>query len=559
MAGNMRAMMVVMALGSIGCTAEALAAPGDLQARAEAYLKTAYPDAGPGAAVIIVDDGKTVFAGGQGMADVEARTKITPATVFRLGSITKQFTSAVIMQLVEEGKLSLDDPLSKFVPGYPQPGASATVRQLLNHTSGVQSYTGIPGFMGDPAKLGRAYTTDEMIAVFKDVPAPSKPGERWSYNNSGYVLLGAIIEKLTGKPWHQAIEERIAQPLGLKTIRYGTAEASIPNMAKGYRMGESGVERSAPLHMSIPHAAGALVGSVEDLAKWGLALHRGKLVKPASYTLMTQPAKLTDGKTEPYGFGLQLAETRDRPAVGHGGGIPGFSTYSLYVPSEDLYVAVFANSQNPASSPEIVTRRLAAMAMNDPYPEMKRAEMPAASFEPLFGVYAAEGGERAFYARAGKLFTRRKGGNEMEVFPAGEDRFFYGPESLTWFKVTRDPSGKHVMEMYPDGAKTAARALRSGPVPVEAPPVMVPAGVLARYQGTYALGSRQAKVVLGADGGLTAQLTGQPVVRLIAEGPAEFRVEGAEAKVAFVMEGDKAARMIVKQNGQEIPAQRVPD
>jgi CubicO group peptidase (beta-lactamase class C family) len=199
-----------MALAA-ACPAEAL--PADFSAKADALVKKAYPANQPGAAVIVTDDGKTVYAAGHGLADLEAKTPITPATVFRLGSITKQFSAAIILQLVSEGKLSLDDRLSKFLPDYPKPGADATVRQLLNHTSGVQSYTAIPGWMASD-KPARALTTEQLISEFKDLPAPAKPGEAWAYNNSGYVLVGALIEKVAGKPWHQAIEERIASSRG---------------------------------------------------------------------------------------------------------------------------------------------------------------------------------------------------------------------------------------------------------------------------------------------------------------------------------------------------------
>jgi CubicO group peptidase (beta-lactamase class C family) len=195
------------------------AAPADFDSKADSILERAYPAAGPGAAAIVTDHGEAIYVGARGMADIDAGKPITPDTVFRFGSITKQFAAAVMLQLVAEGKVSLDDKLSKFFPSYPKPGADATVRQFLNHTSGIQPYTGIPGWMVE-ANTNRAYTTEEMTAVFRDLPAPSKPGEKWDYNNSGYVLVGAIIEKVTGKPWYTAVDERIVKPLGLSSIRY---------------------------------------------------------------------------------------------------------------------------------------------------------------------------------------------------------------------------------------------------------------------------------------------------------------------------------------------------
>jgi CubicO group peptidase (beta-lactamase class C family) len=213
-------MGTAMAIALAG-TAQAL--PADFKAKADQLVKKSFAADQPGAAVIVTEDGRIVYEAGQGLADVASKTPITPATVFRIGSITKQFSAAIMLQLVAEGKVSLDDKLSKYLPDYPQPGAGATIAQLLNHTVGVQSYTSIPGWMAE-AKTGRAYTTEQLIAEFKDMPAPSKPGEKWEYNNSGYVLVGAVIERVTGKPWHVNVDERIARPLGLKTIRYGVFE-----------------------------------------------------------------------------------------------------------------------------------------------------------------------------------------------------------------------------------------------------------------------------------------------------------------------------------------------
>ena len=550
-----RSLLAALALST---AVPALAAPpADLKEKAESTLAEAYPADGPGAAVIIVDDGKTVFAGGRGLADVEAKRPITPETVFRLGSITKQFSAAVVMQLVQEGRLSLDDKVSKFIPDYPEPGASATVRQLLNHTVGIQSYTGIPGWMGSD-KPATAFTTDALIAEFRDMPSPSKPGEKWDYNNSGYVLVGAVIEKVTGKPWHEAVAERIAGPLGLATIRYGVGEESIPHMAKGYQQGEKGVEPSRPIHMSVPHAAGALVGNVGDLARWAQALHHGKVVNAESYKAMTSPTPLPDGKSHPYGFGLGLDDVRGRPSIGHGGGIFGFSTNSIYIPEEDLFVAVFANSDDPETSPGLVALRLAALALGDPFPTFEAAEVDPASLAPLLGLYKVEGdeAERVFFERDGQLYTRRGEGPESKVWAAGGDRFFYGKDSLTWFEVKRDAAGRPVMEMHQNGAAAAEKAVRAGPVPTE-PVVEVAEATLQSYVGEYQMGPGSAAIARDEAGGLTIRIGTQPALAMRAKSASEFRVPQVGARVVFESEGDKVSGLVVHHNGREMKAPRV--
>lgn len=541
---------------SVGGSAAA-APPADLEARADAIVEAAYPADGPGAAVIITQGGRTIYARGRGLADVEARTPITPDNVFRLGSITKQFTAVVILQLVQEGRISLDDPLSRFIPDYPQPGASATVRQLLNHTSGIQSYTGIPGWMaGDnPA---RARTTDEMIAEFRDRPPPNRPGQVWAYNNSGYVLLGAIIERVTGTPWHQAIEERIARPLGLTTIGYGAEREDRPGMARGYTETEGQVAPMRRLHMSVPHAAGALIGTAGDLARWSHALHRGRVVSPEMYAQMIRPAPLPEGRTHPYGMGLAFDQVRGRATIDHSGGIFGFSTYGTYMPSEDVFVAVLANSDDPASPPGLLAARLAALAIGDPYPSFTPAPVDAAAIAPLLGIYRIGEGEvtRRFFSRDGKLYTMRDGGEDLEVFPAGGDRFFYGPNSLSWFRMARSADGAHVMEMYSNGTITAERAVRTGDVPAEAPAFAVSRAVLESYVGRYVTGGPIAEIALGEDGRLTIQLSGRPAVPLRAVSATEFIVQRVNARIVFHGENGQVNRLVIHQGERQIEGRR---
>jgi len=549
---------VAVAAALLAATAApALAVPPDFRAKADAALAASWPADAPGAAVIVTEHGETVYEAGRGLADVEARTPITPQTVFRIGSITKQFTAAIILQLAQEGRLSLDDPLSRFLPDYPQPGASATVRQLLNHTGGMQSYTGIPGWMVEE-NTNRPYTTDQLIAVFRDLPAPSRPGEQWAYNNSGYVLLGAIIERVTGMPWHQAVQERIARPLGLASLRYGVGETEIPAMAHGYTAGEGGVHPSHRIHMSVPHAAGALVGSVEDLARWAQALHHGRVVGPQSYAQMIAPTTLPDGHTEPYGFGLSNGDVRGRHAIEHGGGIFGFSTDSLYLPEADIFIAVFTNSDAPAASPGVTMRRLAALALGDPYPELRQTAADPAELELWFGVYPLRNGEgeRRFYARDGKLYTQRTGSNELEVFAAGENRFFYGPDSLTWFSLTRDPSGGIAMEMHQNGAVTAERSTRSGAIPPQTATASVPRETLQAYAGNYRMGPAPVIVALGEDARLTVQPARQIPRALRPVSETEFEVEGVDARIVFQRDNGAVTRMVLHQGGREMIAER---
>ncbi len=534
--------------------APAGAIPADFKAKADTLLREAYPATGPGAAVIVTDEGRIVYEAGQGLADIAAKRAVTPQTVFRIGSITKQFSAAIMLQLVAEGKVSLDDRLSKFLPDFPKPGADATITQLLNHTVGVQSYTNIPGWMVEK-NTARAFTTDQMIAEFKDLPAPSRPGEKFAYNNSGYVLVGAVIEKVTGKPWHQAVKERIAGPLGLTTIRYGVFESEMPNMAAGYTDAEGKVAPAQKIHMSVPHAAGALIGSVEDLAKWNHALHHGKVVRPDLYAKMIAPTVMPDGSSEDYGFGIAPREVRSRKAVGHGGGIFGFSTDSIYLPKEDLFVAVFANSDSPATDPGMVMMKLAALAADDPFPTFDKVALDAEAVAPWVGLYKVKDAERRLFLREGKLYTQRTGGGELEAFAAGNGRYFYDG-SLTWFELKRDGGGTPVIAMYQQGAATPEMSVRSGPIPPEPKAAEVSRATLQSYVGTYTSAIGAFTVALPPEGPMTVQLAGQKPLAVQAVSPTEFRTVGVDARILFQGEDGKVIGLVLKQGGREMPAKR---
>ena len=537
---------------SVAASAEA-ALPAGYKAKADALLAQSFAADGPGASVVVSEHGKIVYVGTRGMADVAAKRPITPETVFRMGSITKQFASAVVLQLAAEGKLKLTDPLSKFLPDYPG-GEGITVAELLNHTSGIQSYTDIPGWMTEE-HYGHAYTEEQMLAVFKDLPAKSKPGADWSYNNSGYFLVGVLIEKVTGKPWFDAVDERIAKPLGLATIRYGVEESNIATMAHGYSEDEKGVVPAKRIHMSVPGAAGALVGTPTDLATWGYALHHGKVVTAPYYAQMIAPTHMPDGTTAPYGYGLQPGTLQGAPTVGHSGGIPGFSTDSLYIAKNDVFVAVYTNSDQPKTTPDSITRRLAAMAMGKPFPVFKAVPFNRAAMKPLMGVYKFTEGQRTFFARDGKFFTRRGTGAESEVYSAGGNRFFYGPNELIWFSIDRGPDGKPRFQRHPNGDDVIETGVWTGPVPAEAAAIVVPRDTLSLYVAGYTTPIGKAVVALG-EAGLTIQLAGQPAFPLRAIAMDTFTIDQVGAKIRFVSTGGKVSGLEIEQGGKTLPGTR---
>jgi len=552
MLGSAARFILLASAATMVLSGPATAVPANFQAQADSYVKTAFPAAGPGAAVIVLDHGKIVFAEGQGLADVESKRAITPETPFRLGSITKQFTAAVVLQLVGEGKLSLDDPLSKFFPDWPQPGARATVRQLLNHTSGIFDFSKIPGFLGSEKTL-KPMTTTDLLAVTRSRPAVADPGTRWEYNNGGYVILGAIIEKVTGTPWHQQVVERIAKPLDLKSIRYAVDAEAGSALAHGYSKDGEQYRESRRVHMSVAGAAGGLVGSVADMAKWAQALHHGKVLSPALYKEMTSPARLTTGKTETYGMGFRLRQIRGRAAFVHGGAGKGIDTDSVYIPADDIFVAVFSNTDDPQTDPSLLTRRLAALALGEPIPTFTRVSVDPASLEPLFGAYSKGGDQPTrFFSRAGKLYIGQ-GDEEIEVVAAGDDRFFIPRGDLTWVRFVRQANAAPVMEVHRPDLAAPQRAVRTGDA---APPLAIPASILQSYVGTYKTEVPTVTVAL-ADGQLTIAPEGGKARPMRPVSQTEFMVEDPKMRVIFHVEADgKVNRLTMQRGARELHGQR---
>lgn len=297
----------------------------------------------PGAAIIVTKDGNIIFRKAFGLADLEHNIELQPDMTFRIGSLTKQFTAVAIMILAEDGKLAVTDDIHKFLPDYPTHGARITVENLLTHTSGIRNYTAMPGFAKD---RDRDLTVQQMIDLFKNEPLEFEPGTRFSYSNSGYFLLGAIIEQVSKKPYFSFIAERIFEPLGMTRTAYEGYERSNAKQAEGY----SGRNRVPAISMTRPYAAGALVSCVDDLAVWNAGFSSGKLLKPESWKQIFTSYKLKDGTDANYGYGWGIGKFKNRDAVFHSGGIDGFSSYAMWLPAENVYVALLKNSDGSGGS-----------------------------------------------------------------------------------------------------------------------------------------------------------------------------------------------------------------
>jgi CubicO group peptidase (beta-lactamase class C family) len=304
-----------------------------------------------------MQDGKILFRRGYGLANLETKTPMRPEMVFQIGSVTKQFTSTAILMLVEQLKLSLDDDIRKYLPDYPSKGAIITIEHLLTHTSGIKSYTDDPKW---PALWREDLTPQRVIDITKDSPLEFAPGEKWSYNNTAYTMLGVIIEKVSGLSYSDFLRRNIFEPLGMSRTVYGSLSEIIPNRAAGYTRGPGGWENAPYLSMTQPYSAGALMSAVDDLALWEAAVSSRRLLSRTSWERAFGGFTLAGGEQTHYGFGWQLDEYEGRKLIHHGGGIPGYASEALRMPQERLYVAILTNSDDAPVDLGFLATRLAA-------------------------------------------------------------------------------------------------------------------------------------------------------------------------------------------------------
>jgi CubicO group peptidase (beta-lactamase class C family) len=304
--------------------------------------------------VLVARDGNVLLSKGYGSANLEWNIPNSPSTKFRLGSITKQFTAASILLLEERGKLKVEDPVKKHMPDAPATWDKVTIYHLLTHTSGIPSFTGFPDYTSTEAIPS---PPEKTVARFRDKPLEFEPGEKWNYSNSGYVLLGYLIEKIGGKTYSQFIQENIFTPLGMKDSGYDSNSAVIQRRASGYSPSPKGPVNAGFIHMTIPFAAGSLYSTTEDLLRWEQGLFGGKLLSVPSLQKMTTPFK------SDYAFGLGVRTVNGRKVIDHGGGIEGFNTHLAYYPEDKLTVVVLGNLNG--SAPGDLAGKLGAVAHGD--------------------------------------------------------------------------------------------------------------------------------------------------------------------------------------------------
>ena len=369
--------------------------------------------------VLVAKDGKPVFREGFGFANRELNVPMTPDSVLRLGSITKQFTAASILQLAEQGKLSIDDPVSKYYAAAPAAWSKITVRHLLTHRSGIPSYTGLPGFFEKQSMFAR--TPEQIVELTRDMPLEFEPGAQHAYNNTGYVLLGYIIEKASGQTYADYLQQHIFTPLGLKHTGYDDTKTLLPGRAAGYGFADGAWNNSDYISMTLPHAAGSLYSNVDDLLLWEEALFSGKVVSPASFAAMT-----TDSGNG-YGFGIGTGDFQGHKSIRHSGGIPGFSTYMSRFPDDGMTFIVLSNLEIGQSNriANELARLWLGLPTPPPPPPLVGIEVKPDVLDRYLGVYELMPNFNITITREGSVLSAQATGQDPFALTATSDTEFH--------------------------------------------------------------------------------------------------------------------------------------
>ena len=547
-------------------------------------LITKYHDYGLfNGSALVAENGEVIFKGGFGDANMSWDIPNTPDTKFRIGSVTKQFTAAIILQLYEEGKIDLQAPVTEYLPDYPAAqGDRVTIHHLLTHTSGIPSYTGMPDFMDftrDP------FEPDTFLTKFSSLDLEFEPGEQWAYSNSGYFLLGAIIEAVTDQPFAEVLQERIIEPLNLNDTGYDHYGEIVERRATGYVKVGDGYEQAPYLDTSVPYAAGMMYSTVEDLLKWDQHLYgKGPFQQEATRDLMFE-AHAPMGDDEHYAYGWFLSDipvgSDTVRVVAHGGGIFGFTTGFMRIPKERRTVILMDNTNSGGSVQEL-GNGIVHILYGEEAPEPKR---PIAG--ELRRVIDADGIEAAV-ARYEELSEDQPDSYDFGEGQLNQLGYYYLGEGqveiakrLFQLNIDRYPKSANVydslgeaymeagdneraIELYKKaleinpGFENAKQMLRRLGVEVEEPNVELPQEVLDEYVGRYELAPSFIITVTREGDQMIAQATGQPQFEIYPSAKDRFYVTAVEAQITFNRGPDgEVESLTLHQGGRDMPGKKI--
>ncbi len=513
-------------------------------------FKRALKENYPGATVLIAQDGQILYENGYGLANVEKATPILSQTTFRIGSVTKQFTAAAILKLEEEGKLSVQDKLSKYIADFPR-GDEVTLHHLLTHTSGIISFTSAPDFA---EKVTGDISTQEMIDWIKSLDYQFSPGESWNYCNSGYFLLGYIIEQVSGKTFADYLAQTFFEPLGMTHTGVYVKGIDLRHEAIGYSYENGSPVLAVDWNMDFAGGAGNLYSNVDDLFTWNEAIFNGDVLSSASLAAAFTPVTLNNGEPAQamgggYGYGWSMTQLRGLQIIGHGGGLPGFNTALARLPEKNMTIVVISNClpNIPNLSPGQISQDIMEIYQ---YESMTMQEVRSVSktvdpstFDDYVGRYDYGQALMTIRRSGDRLFAQLGGQPEYEIFPGAPDKFFWKVVDAR-IEFVRDENGHVTHGLHTQNGATMKVARVE-----ETQTVSVPVEILQTYVGDYQLAPNFILSITREGEQLYSQATGQSSVEIYPKSETEFFLKVVVASITFVKDDNGIVTGLILDQG----------
>jgi CubicO group peptidase (beta-lactamase class C family) len=504
--------------------------------------------------VLVASGSNKLLDQGYGYADLEWKVPDSPKTKFRLGSITKQFTAASILLLQERGKLNVRDPVKKYMADAPAAWDRITIFNLLTHTSGIPDFTSFPNY----ASLELFPTTPaELVARFRNKPLDFEPGAKERYSNSGYILLGYLIEKIGGESYARFVQDNNFKPLGMQDSGYDSNSVIIPERASGYTPGPNGPVNAGYIDMTVPFSAGGLYSTTGDLWRWEQSLFGGKLLSSASLKEMTTPFK------NDYAFGLVVHRVNGHEVIEHGGGIEGFNTALAYYAEGKITVVVLANLNG--SAPQEIAEDLGTLVCGGKVvltSERKIVHIDEKIFDRYVGSYQLAPNFILKVTRQGEHFiTQATGQGPVEIFPESDHEFFAKVVDAQITFVT-DKQGRVTALILHQGGLDQCAPRVEGAAAAMAPKqhkeVHIDPKIFDRYVGSYQLAPNFILKVTREGDHFITQATGQGQVEIFPESDHEFFAKVVDAQITFVTDSHgRATELVLHQGGRDMHAKRI--
>jgi CubicO group peptidase (beta-lactamase class C family) len=413
-----------------------------------------FTEISPGCVVMVVKNDKVIYRKAFGLANTELNISMQPAMLFRIGSMTKQYTAIAVLKLVEQGKISLQDSVQKYIKDFPSKGYTITIENLLTNTSGIKDYL---SEISSPSKQKETYTPKDGVDYIKDEPLNFKPGSNYRYSNSNFYLLGYIIEMVTEETYEKYLQENVLDKAGLRNTFYINPKVNIPNMPQGYSKFDGKVEKAALQPIDIMYSAGGLVSNADDIYKWHQALYNHQLVTKETLDKATTPFKFPDGTFSEYGYGWFIKNIDGSKAIEHSGSTDGFQSDEIYLPNENVFVVALYNCYEADMDWQILTNDIARLAIGKPLNNEPRLNEDI--LKQYAGVYEYDAKNKLIVTfEDGSLFVEDTNPDarlpKVQLYAKTENEF-YMKEAPLRFEFVKDVNNSFKIVTYNNRGKDA--------------------------------------------------------------------------------------------------------